>query len=194
MKIIVTEEQLKGVISEVLTKRKDPFSIEGTQHMIYDSKKNPNIVFKVGHPYFVDKWLGVFKKYPEYFPRIYRVGILKDRHDYKYVEMDKMNTSRVKDEWRLMTQSFTDIGLLDEDNYEDVGIIFRNCIVDEDYDNNVMQRVHKMDKGVYNLFIKWLNFLHRLNSLVEPIKGNMLDIHDGNFGYDKKGNIKCFDI
>ena len=194
MKVVLSEEQLICVLSEIITKRKDPFSDEGTQHMIYDSKKNPNIVFKIGHPYFVDKWLDIFKKFPKYFPKIYRVGVLMDRNEYKYVEMEKMDTKRVKDEWRLMTQSFWDIGLLDEYNVEDVGIIFRNCIVDEEYDRNVMNSIGGIDKGVYKLFVKWLNFLHLLNSLIEPLKGNMLDIHDGNFGYDKKGNIKCFDI
>lgn len=195
MKIIITEEQLRGMLSEMVTKRKDPFSMEGTQHKIYDSKKNPNIVFKVGHPDFVDNWLKIFKKHPQYFPNIYRVGIVKDRHEYKYVEMDKLNTKRVKDEWDEMRFLLIDAGLIDEDNsfLYDISDVFRNCISDEGYDNYVMNRIQNVN-GVYQLFIKWLNFLHKLNSVVQPIKGSMLDIHDGNFGYDKQGNIKCFDI
>jgi len=192
MKIILSEEQLRGILSELVTRRKDPFSMEGSQHMIYDSKKNPNIVFKVGHPHFVDEWLPIFKKYPQYFPNIYRVGILKDRHDYKYVEMDKLNTKRVKEEWSEMTLLLTDAGLIDEDN--NINDVFINCILDEEYDNRVISTIQNMDRGVYQLFVKWLNFLHKLNSVVAPIKGSTLDIHDGNFGYDKEGNIKCFDI
>jgi len=196
MKIILSESQLRGILSELVIRGKEPFSIEGTQHMIYDSKKNPNIVFKVGHPHFVDKWLPIFKKYPQYFPNIYRVGIVKDRHDYKYVEMDKLNTKRVKEEWSEMTLLLTDAGLIDEDNnfLYNINDVFINCILDEEYDNRVISTIQNMDRGVYQLFIKWLNFLHKLNSIVVPIKGSTLDIHDGNFGYDKQGKIKCFDI
>jgi hypothetical protein len=196
MKIILSESQLRGILSELVTRRKDPFSLEGTRHMIYDSKKNPNIVFKVGHPHFVDEWLPIFKKYPQYFPKIYRVGILKDRHDYKYVEMDKLNTKRVKEEWAKMTLLLTDAGLIDKySNFlHNINDVFIDCILDEEYDNRVISTIQNMDRGVYQLFVKWLNFLHKLNSVVAPIKGSTLDIHDGNFGYDKEGNIKCFDI
>jgi hypothetical protein len=196
MNIVLTEEQLRVVLSEMVTKRKDPFSMEGSQHMIYDSKKNPNIVFKIGHPGFVDSWLSIFKKRPQYFPEIYRVGIVKDKHEYKYVEMEKLDTKRVKEEWEKITLLLIDAGLIDEDNIFDNNLsdVFRNCILDEEYDNDVIQKIKNLNRGQYQLFIKWSHFLHRLNSFVEPIKGSMLDIHDGNYGYDKQGNIKCFDI
>ena len=121
---------------------------------------------------------------------------MKDRHDYKYVMMDKLNTGQVKKEWEEMTSLLIDAGLIDKRSNElhDINDVFFNCISDEEYDNMVMQKIQNIDRRKYQLFIKWLHFLHRLNSIVEPIKGSMLDIHDGNFGYDKKGNIKCFDI
>ena len=75
MKIILTEDQLRDVLSELTTKLKSPFSVEGSQHMIYDSKNNPNIVFKIGYPYFVDKWLDIFKKHHNIFQRYIKLGL-----------------------------------------------------------------------------------------------------------------------
>lgn len=194
MKIILTEEQINNVLLELTTKKKEIFGM-GVEHQIYNSNKNPNIVFKLGHPYVVDRWLKIFKKFPLYFPKTYRVGDIRFKNNvYRYVEMDKLNTSRVKDEWKLIEDKLVELDLTSADLLHNLSDIFRNCIMDEEYDNMVIQKLQKSDKVVYHLFMKWLNFLHSLNTIIKMITDNMLDIHDGNFGYDKKGNIKCFDI
>jgi len=51
----------------------------GADHRIFQSVVNPNVVIKAEvRPGEVDKWFGLFKKYPNIFPKIFKRGRVKD--------------------------------------------------------------------------------------------------------------------
>lgn len=193
MKLLsIIENIVHSQYDEVVTKKKEIFN-KGTEHELYKSKRYPGKLYKVGHKDTVDKWVKIFKSYPKLFPKVYHVGLLSK--DISYVLIEKVDTDRVLDEWKRMESAFEEIGVIDTDNMETIDYVFREILIDEDYGNEMFPKMKKHNPEIYNLFIKWVNFLHTVNQIVQPIKnGGLLDVHRYNFGYNKKGNMICLDI
>jgi hypothetical protein len=59
---------------------------------------------------------------------------------------------------------------------------------------NKLKKYDAKNKTKYkDLFLKWVVFLYKVESIVTNVKMS-LDLHGGNFGYDNAGNLKCLDI
>ena len=175
-----------------------PMFARGVEHQIYLSKSDPNIVFKVGYPKSVDRFVSVFTSNPKYFPKIFKVGdLMWEDKQLKYAKIEKLNTERVISEWDYITGKLDEIGIIDTDSnvLEDVSDIFKSAITEDSYSESyIISKLQQHDKKAYKLFIDWFNFLHHVNSIVEPVKHRILDIHKYNFGYDSSGKMKCLDI
>jgi hypothetical protein len=183
--------RIKEFLTELKTIEKPQYG-KGTQHRIYASLQHPDRLFKIGDKKTVLFWLTIFKKYPNFFPKVFRSGEQKDNK--YYVEVEKLNTELVITEWQQLTDTLEEIGAVDTDINDDVDRVFRESLTDENYGNEILQILRKYNKSSYRIFMKWLNFLYQLNSIIQPIKGKMLDVHRGNFGYDSSNNMKCLDI
>lgn len=168
----------------------------GKEHKIYQSKSNPNVLYKVGSKENVIRWVNIFKKYPKLFPTVFRVGRMKNDPTECYAEVEKLDTQKVLQEWWNMDEILEKTPIYKEFGVEVIDELFRTVLWDEGVDNQVVTKIKQYAPKIYSLFIKWVNFLHGLESVVTEAKDNGVgaDIHRGNFAYDKSGNIKCIDI
>lgn len=180
---------LLSMIDEILVKRKDKFE-SGTQHVIFQSTKNPDRLFKVGNRGVVERWLKVFQSHPKFFPKIYRAGKMSGEDNFNYyVEIEKLNTQRVIDEWNHLEEELELLGHVDVDAGGTIDAVFNTAITD-----NLKSDLKKHDKKSYDLFMKWVKFLYQVEGIVIKSGKMFLDTHKYNFGYDSEGNLKCLDI
>lgn len=168
------------------------FLVRGFFIKIYPSKSNPDRVFKVGKIKVVKEWLDLFEQYPEYFPLVYRSGILKN--GLYYVEVEKLDNQRVKNEWRDINRILARLkmdGVSERQHCEYIETIWN---MDDDDVKIVLSEFIRTAPESYDLIKSWIMFLRDVNALAEGRTGWELDSHSGNFGYDKEGNKKCLDI
>jgi hypothetical protein len=181
---------LISILNEILVKRKIPFNTSGTAHIIYQSRTNPDRLYKIGNRRIVETWYKIFKENPKYFPKVYRAGkITQEDEDKYYVEIEKLNTKRSIDEWILIEQTLEEIGHMDIDNRDSIDGLFNSIIPDK-----LKSDLKRHNIKVYNLFIKWISFLNEVEHIVQKNGKLTLDTHRYNFGYDSEGNMKCLDI
>lgn len=190
----------ESLLDELKIKQKDGFA-PGIDHTIFQSNHNPNRLYKVGPKYVVDEWLDTFRAYPQYFPRVYRTGeIVKHGKKYDFVEVEKLDTTRIRKEWEQLSmelkRSPVKRGWIDS-----IDTIFFRTLgqvdVDEKYTlifSEFAQYLKTNNVEMFRLFSNWANFLKSVADIVLKTSRGMLDIHDGNFGYDAAGNMKCLDI
>lgn len=187
---------MRGLIKKILREieKKDRLG-SGSYHDVYPLRYDPSKVIKVPRGvsdyakeiYRVggsDAWFNIFKKYPKYFPKIYKITD-------KYVMMEKLDTERVE----------RDLGLLEDDLYP-----YFSDEIDNGY--QITEILYNLISGGNDLKVKQLNLLaeksknrdimNRYINLLSEIAGNkirsFIDVNDGNFGYDNKDNLKMLDI
>lgn len=187
------KQQLRESLREIAPVAKREFD-SGTEHSLYPSKSDPNILYKIGNKQNVLKWLTIFKKYPKFFPKTFRAAEMTNHPQLYYVAIEKLNTARVQTEWSNIEAAMERAGLMDEDYIHDINQVFVESLRDQNYENWITNGLKKSNPAMYKLFVRWLNFLHGFNAIIAPLKGAMTDIHRGNFAYDNAGNIKCIDI
>lgn len=193
MQDVIKKQLREGLmaVDELTTKPKAEFG-KGTEHSIYASPNNPNVLYKIGTKKNVEKWSGVFKSNPELFPKIYRSGQLKDGRCY--VEIEKLNAEAAVKDWGHIEDALEKIGVIDTDVFNNtIDQLFIHLILgNEDYN-----KIHKwlsVNKPVQALFSKWVDFLTRTYEYIKGFGYNGLDIHRYNFAYDQNGNPKAIDI
>jgi hypothetical protein len=220
MKILISESQLNRVFSrdidELDTKDKTPKG-SGSFHYVYNSTQNPDRVFKIARPSDIDEWLSLFKSRPDIFPSVYRVGNTKvklrepknyiefvdgemkyikynvgDVIDAKYVELDKLNTLKAQNDWMKLDEAITDM-TEEAWEFQDYVIHLILNLTNEGGDSDMVDAVNQNMKVEYP---EMINILNRFVTLIKKIcqVKNRPDLHIDNFGYDKKGNLKCLDV
>lgn len=174
---------------EMVTKNKELFG-SGVEHRLYPSKKYPDRLYKLSFQPIVDKWLELFKNNPKYFPKVYGTGTMKyDKKLLRYVLIEKVDTERHIDEWEQINDALEAIGA-----GEDVDSHFRSQLMSGDEVEDITNQLKQYDPDTYRLYIKWLNFIFKVNSIVQPYKRRYLDVHVYNFGYRMNGDMVCLDI
>lgn len=135
-----------------------------------------------------NEYIKFMKSYPEIFPdvkkldkrraSIERVDINKAQSEIYHVYDVIMNDKKMKDEM-----------------YERHG---RDTIIHDLYNSTRPEVLQTLDRlkqyGKRNkdeIVLKWYNFIQKLK---RTFKGRVLDIHAGNIGIDKHGNIKLVDF
>lgn len=189
----------KQFVNEMKIYKKEKYTDLGWNHLIYPSK-NPNMLYKLGSEYKVNKWLSIFKKHPDLFPIIYKTG--KFTYEGKkcmWVLLEKLNTNLVLEEWKVLTDCLYEFipkpSYLNDDEYRDIEEIFKLVNTDKPFIKFLSDYLKDSEEedmeenNNYYLFLKWVKFFEKLSFL-----GNKLDIHKNQYGYDKNGNIKCLDI
>lgn len=192
----------------------------GVEHKVFPSTTDPNIVYKLGSKKSIDSWVEEFKKDPSIFPKVFKRGRTKiklksDLPFYRegntaksipagtvvpmdYVEMEKLDTQKVEKEWDELDNAFENIMEIDDWGFLDFLIIYMTNTPQaraNGYDND--KTISKLDTeikqhfpGLYPVLLKYLNLTDKIKAVTKGVP----DLHRYNFGYDKKGNLKCLDF
>ena len=171
---------LREHIDELLTRPKNTYD-KGTEHTIYKAEHNPDTLYKTGKKDRIIYCYKLFKKYPELFPIVYRTGKI-GKHE-AYMEVEKLDTKRVQDDWehlkdKLEVRDLFDIFFYIIEYKTEGKVVYKNTI----------KRLAD-DKVGLDIFNRWVNLL----KAIHKIYNTTIDVHFGNFGYDKDGKLKCLD-
>jgi hypothetical protein len=191
----------------------------GIDHLVFTATDDSNIVYKLGPKIAVDYWFEDFKKNPNLFPKVYKRGKtkmklkspkqIKTNTGYKtfpvgtilpldYVKLEKLDTSRVEKEWDLLDQISEEIREIDDYGFLDFLIIYMTT--KPEYEkrgwndnatiNTFDSEMKKRGPEIYGLFRRYVDLVDK----IKAVKPGVPDLHRYNFGYDKKGNLKCLDF
>lgn len=163
----------------------------GTYKDVYDLSTRPNLIVKVfdtlGNEsvYDVQEEEELGKKHPDLFAKIEKVNYKKGYMIQEKLDKDKFlkDVDNLEKEIIAETPSFNSIDIVSYlfnhllNNNKDAIKVIKNIL----QDNN--------NKKFYNKLITYLSKLSKVKRDV-----HRLDVHKKNFGYDKQGNIKTFDI
>lgn len=198
MKELIKKLLREALVDELSLKGKDFFG-GGIEHVLFTSKKNPNILYKIGPEETINKWTKIFMSNPKLFPKVFKVSKLNNPKypaEYYYATIEKLNTERVEHEWHQMDIGFAGIPFEpDEDEWADPdpSEVFIECLSFKGMFEKQYLKLKNNPKA-QELFKKWMIFISKVTEYVEANGLNGLDIHRGNFAYDSKGNMKCIDI
>lgn len=188
----------KQSVNEMKIRHKPKYNY-GLEHTIYPAR-NPNMLIKVGPIEVVDKWLPLFEKHPDIFPKIYKTGFtVINGEKCKYAVVERLNTEKVQAEWDLINDALNEIGENDEDYleycFDDMAMTFLKSLLNPEFHNGISTILKQFNIKEFNRYMKWFNFISKVNKLVTQVKNvDAMDVYDANFGYDSSGNIKCLDI
>lgn len=184
-------QRLRENLNELGTKPKEKFK-GGVEHVLYTSPNNPNVLYKVGDKDNVLKWSNVFKSNPKLFPKVYKVGEMKDGKCY--VQIEKLNTDKAVIDWNNMEMALEEIGAVDTDVFDStIDQLFINLVLGYEDFEKIYKRLGA-NKAIQSMFGKWVIFLKKTYQYIKKFAYNGLDIHRYNFAYDSAGNIKAIDI
>ena len=173
--------KLVDILKELSTTKKDILG-QGLEHNVYPSK-DPNKVIKVGETKYVKKWVEEFKSRPDLFPIIYKTGLDKEDPNVMYVVMERLDTEQFEVDFDVLDSILED-GILD---------IIKRSERNEDYFNKTVAQIKQQDDEIADFFIKLYNNVVETKQFRSGLF-SVYDFHRGQFGYDKKGNIKCLDL
>ena len=202
--MLVKIDTIRNIVRKVLLEfpiEKKPQFARGMEHTLYEYKRDPSKLFKVGEKDVVDEWVKVFKKFPTLFPKIYSVGKLGQTNNY-YVLIEKLDTTMAETEWQELENKLEEIGVTDpmdeedEDYGRDITDIYINHKDDDNVINDIKTRLMNYDQNAYKSFVKWFGLFKKCEKAIEKVLGRttLVDAHRYNFGYDSEGNLKCLDI
>lgn len=186
------EASVKKILDEIRVKEKTPYGW-GTEHKIFPSQKHPDRLYKVGNKESVENWFEIFKSNKNMFPKVYGAGYFKNNPDVKFVEIEKLDTKKVDEEWTTLEFALQEIGMLDEDlEYLD-DILYATATGNYNTDN-ILKKLKLTSPKNFTLFKKWTDFISEVTRFLKSKGYEYFDVHRHNFGYDNSGNIKALDI
>ncbi len=195
MKQLIKQLLREGLVDELSTMAKPVYG-SGTEHKLYSSKTNPNVLYKVGKRTGVEKWVKLFRSNVSIFPKIYKVGNLDER--LMYVQIEKLNTNRAENEWEQIAIELLNLNILTKyyNGVEKVRAL-ASLYIDILSGGIEYEEVYHALEGtpkLQQLFLNWVLFISKATDYVENNGYRGLDLHSGNFAYDSSGNIKCVDV
>jgi len=176
--------KLIDILRELNTRDKEMLG-QGLEHNVYPSQ-DPNKVVKVGETRYVDKWVKDFKSRPDLFPKIYKVGKLKDDPKRSYVVMERLDTEQFMVDFEVLESILEDFS-----HWGVLGAIEAGEHKEKVWDW-IYNKIKEQDEEIADFFAKLYNNVVQ----TKPFKKWSLDVYDfhkGQFGYDKKGNVKMLD-
>lgn len=184
----------KVVPIQSLQENREPIA-QGLEHRIFSSKKNPDILFKIGEGEIIDEWVDTFKNDPTVFPIIYRVGYMPDK-DYKFVTLEKLDVKKFEEKWDDLELALEDIGAVDVDRRESFTDLYANEGTDSKVFGEIAIELKKHNKEVFDFYIDLLRVIKRAEKVQNDTlkKDTLVDAHKYNFGYDKEGKLKMLDV
>jgi hypothetical protein len=197
MKVLLSESQIKVLfeniieqedIGEIATKKKRKLG-EGLYHDVYESIRYPDKVFKIGRENSVKEAYEYFVKYPYLFPHVYgykKWGDKKDPggvNDLYFMLLEKLDTQKFVDFWNELNEIS---GQFTQKTLYTIAYNFYG------YEEGWMKILQYLDNENHELFDQTLEFYNLLKELNEIYESP--DVHNGQFGYDKNGVLKCLDF
>ena len=197
---------IKQRLREAIIK-KEPIG-KGKDHIVYDFKKQPNKIIKIGYgsdgyKYQWDgekkqlpldpKHIEMFNKYPNLFPQVY-----KSTNMYSIIE--KLNVDKVKNDEKLIFNILNGLNHEELNNMTKHNIIpnlFHELYVDSKNGDYLLADIYTYISNLNNnekeLILKYVNFFKIIRkTLMQDI--NNLDITANNIGYDKNDELKLLDF
>jgi hypothetical protein len=190
------EEELDELNIKQKTKLGSGDSAEGET---YDFKLSPDKVIKkytLTNPKTKYAQYELMKKYPEFFVKVYKVT-----PNYVIMEKVKVPVTDLKELQNFINNDLN-INFIrgnPENNdyaYDVVDAIYNELKTKKnDIFMSILDKTKQKGKfNFYNLLVKIYNFLLKLRAKVPQLNRYWLDVHRGNIGEDKQGNLKLFDI
>ena len=186
----------------------------GADHHVFPVKHDQTKVFKLGSEHAVDFWYDMFKNHPSVFPMVYKRGktkmkLKKDKVVFQdntfvrlkagsivpidYVEMEKLDPQRAENEWRMLDSAIIDI-TEEQWDFQDYVLhfaLFESSNMKPDYAlmTHVLDELKSDYPEEYRMITRYLDLIIEIKKI-----NKHPDLHIHNFGYDKKGKLKCLDI
>ena len=209
-------EMIQHDVEEIATKEKELVG-KGAFHNVYISKKNPNVVYKIGFDEDVNGWVDIFKGHPDLFPKVYKMGHINiklkksattlswrngefkpityspgDTVNVKYVELEKLDTFKAQNDWLKLDYAITD---LTEEGWEFQDYVI-HLILNYTKEGGDYDMIDAIDENIKVSHPEMVDVLNKFVTLIRKIceVKKRPDLHIDNFGYDKDGNLKCLDI
>lgn len=160
----------------------------GAYHRVYESKKHPDKIFKVGYLDTIQETYEYFKKYPYYFPKVFgmkKLGHMVDEtgEDLYYLILEKLDTKRFMVFWTNLT--FISEDLINMSLYD----LVHDVMILENEWWELLEYLKIEKKNMFDQALELYELVYELNQILE-----YPDIHNNQFGYDKDGILKCLDF
>lgn len=174
---------MKKIVKEIRIKPKEKLG-SGTEHNVYPSLSNPNVVIKMPKGKIRMSWVNLFKEHPEIFPKI-------TKQTDKYIVLEKLDTKKAESDYLTLD------GLLIEDRelYDgDFAYTFYLIFKYRNFDKleKIDEYFESLSPAAFQLYSKWRNQLIKFFDVVPY--DYFPDLHIGQFGYSNDGTLKILDI
>lgn len=178
------------LVLEMSVKPKNPYA-QGYEHDIFSNEHDPNKVFKVsggklgkeGGNLNPSKWIKVFQSHSNIFPVVYR-------SNDKGAEVEKLDAVKAQKEFEDIQNHIPETnvgsfkGLL---NIIASGVDRKHAAV---YVREYVSYLKENQPQLVSSFMRYVKLVDDAQKVV----GDRVDVHAGNFGYDKQGKLKMLDI
>jgi hypothetical protein len=192
--------KLVDILKEIVSKEPKAF---GSRHIIYPSQIHPDKIIKTAKTnpeYGGDEYntldldsIELFQKHPDIFPIVYKVTD-------KYIVLEKLDDIKPSDElenlYNQVIKSNTEFSEYITDKFtgydrgsDEFSTDIYEYITEEDKLPSDFNEVYSKIKDG-ELLKKYVSFIFKVIQLFSQ----HLDIHNEQFGYDSKGNLKLLDI
>lgn len=174
-------------LDEVHTRTKNILG-KGREREVYLSHTNPELVFKLWGYDDLVKEKEFFDKYPNLYVKIYKVRTYENPHydNVGFAIMDKVDTKAFKQEVNKLFNALESVGysggmfsLIDASRRE------------KKYDE-IVNKLNDYDPSMGDFFINLRDCVVGVEDSLGRF--NYFDKSFDQFGLDKDGNVKCFDV
>ena len=168
---------------------REPFNTKGDYKNVYTSKTNPDIVikkFNSRHDYMIKNEIKFCNTAPDLFAKIYKVDFKKC-----VILQQKLDTLSTYEDLKKMGDYFFNLNLIDSKSDYEILNFIKTIVVQ----NTSMEEVKNFmeDKILFEIVNKWVFIIKKVIKIGVELD-IPFDINPNNFGYDKEGNLKMFDI
>ena len=168
----------------------DKFGEDGGYHDIFDI--DPDWILKMPKKaeYSIsdfDKHIKVMLEFPEIFPQVKRLS-------KKRAVIEKLDTQKAKDEIKYITNVLAkEYNEYEGERSMEVFTFTERWIIDSIFQSNFLKKL--LVRANDEICSRWLTFINLIDLTFKNYElTNELDLHSGNFGIDKQGNIKLLDF
>lgn len=221
MKILISESQLERLLD---VEENRGLLGKGIDHNVYDSNfsknflekmklENKDFVIKTGGILSVFTYAKQFEEFPDIFPKVYKIG-RKYLNDNKkaYMVIERVDANKFINLFNKLVNFIMDKNEFSEDEllsneYDLRNILFYTQDFDDGETSDVVKEKRDLiiralksygDSELYNFYVELTQLIKKLEFLAAENKiktdVGILDLHQGNFGFDKNGKIKCIDF
>ena len=183
----------KLIISEKIFEELSLYN-KGNMQVVHTTDNLHYVVKKPKHGFYSDRELELYElmeKHPKCFAQIYKIELYE-------VWQEKLDEKKFIKDLTAVSLQFKDenyFNWIPKDFYTNISewndaMIF--AVLRDSNGDEFKKCMVNLSKSSFHFLKELINVLKEIQKL-EP-SGLEFDIHSGQFGYDKKNRIKCFDI